>query len=100
MAAQLIDNPLIFNPADGSATIVFKNRMKIHQIEYAGYLSANDSCEVQNQNGQTVWYGDGKVDLDTVRSGKIGWINGLVFPVNTSLGNQNTPTGRVFIYFE
>lgn len=100
MAAQLINNPLIFNPADTSASIVFTNRMKIIQVEFAGYVDAANSCEIQNQLGQTVWYGDGKTDLDTVRSGRIGWINGLIVPANTTAGNVNIQSGRVFIYFE
>lgn len=100
MTAQLINNPWTFNPGDPSAAIVALMRMKIVQVEYVGYTSASDTVEIQNQLGQIVWAGDGKTDLDTVRSGRIGWINGLLVPVLTSQGLTNIPSGQLLIYFE
>ncbi len=98
--AQQINNPLSYVSTDADGSVRFTNRMKIVQVEYIAYTGATDACEIQNQLGQTVWFGDGKADLDTVRSGRIGWINGLVIPVNTLEGNPNIPTGTVIIYFE
>jgi hypothetical protein len=99
MANVLTDNPLIIDTTSG--TVLFSGgRAKVTQIEFEGYLNETDACEVQNTNGKTIWYGPGRADLDTVRSGRIGWVYGLLIPVNMTNGNKNLNTGRILIYFE
>jgi hypothetical protein len=100
MAAQLITNPLIFHPGDPQSAAFFTGKMKITQVEFSGYLNATDVCEVQTVGGNTIWYADGRTDLDTVRSGKIGWVDGLKVPVTTTNGKTNIPSGQVLVYFE
>lgn len=99
MTAQLINNPFSFSPGDPSATVLFTNRMRITQIEFAGYDTATDSVEVQNSLGQIVWTSTGNADLSTVRSGCIGWIYGLLVPANTSKAVVNIPSGQLLVYF-
>lgn len=100
MAAQLINNPWSFVAADSSATPASINRFCVVQVEYVGYASATDAAEVQDQLGNTIAFLQGKADLSTVRTGRIGWVNGILVPANTFLSVQNAPTGKVLIYFE
>lgn len=98
MANRLIDNPLVIDTP--SNTVLLTGRRKIIQCELEGYLNATDAVEVQTEDGNTIWYDDGRVDLDTVRSGRIGWVKGIKVPLVMTNGNPNLNTGRLMIYFE
>ena len=98
--AQLINNPLSFTVADVSAAAVFSGRMKLAQAEFLAYTSTSDTVEIQNASGQVIFSASGSADLDVVRSGKIGWVSGLIVPVTTSAGAPNIPSGKLIIYFE
>lgn len=100
MAAQLINNPWSFVAADAGSTVVSLNRFKIAHVEFVGYQGATDTCELQDQLGNTIWYTQGAADLSSVRSEYIGWVNGIVVPANTFLGNPNIVSGKLLIYFE
>lgn len=100
MAAQLINNPWAFVAADVSATPFSLNRFKIAHVEFVGYTNATDTAELQDQLGNTIWYAEGDADLKSMRSDYIGWVNGIVVPANTFLGNANISSGKLLIYFE
>jgi hypothetical protein len=47
----------------------------IGQVEFTGYNAGTDYCVIEDLDGKVIWRGDGAADLETVRSGKIGWVH-------------------------
>lgn len=90
MANVLTANPWVVDTA--SATPIFKTYAKIRHIEFADYALDTDNCLVTDQNGVRVFSENGAADLRNVRSGHIGWVNGVIVPTLTS--------GKVYIYTE
>lgn len=88
MANSITTNPWILDTT--GATVLWPSRVKINNIEFAGYAVDTDNCLVQDKHGRTVWIGNGSSDLQTVRSGKIGWVDGLILNTLTS--------GKVYVY--
>jgi hypothetical protein len=66
---------------------------RIGQIEFAGYSVDTDTCEVQDLDSKTIWIGNGAADLETVRSGKIGWSH-------RGLKVSTLTAGKVYVYIE
>jgi hypothetical protein len=64
----------------------------VEQIEFYDYAVDTDTCTLTDRNGVVVWKGNGASDLQTVRSGKIGWVLGLKLTVKTA--------GNVFVYIK
>jgi hypothetical protein len=60
----------------------------IKQIEFANYNVYSDYCVVEDGNGNQVWRGQGSEELNTQRSGDIGWVTGVLVPTITA-GNVN-----------
>lgn len=90
MSNQLKANPFTVDVA--AATVLFPTFIKILHIEFVDYTGDADTCEVQNQRGVTIWKGNGTSDLQPVRSGHIGWCDGLIVPTISA--------GKVRIYFQ
>jgi len=59
--------------------------VKVGQFEWVGYTQATDVLTVTDTSGRLVWQADGKADLDTIRSGTVGWVRGgLILTAMTS----------------
>lgn len=99
MANQLATNPWRVDTT-GSATLGSGGMAKVGQIEFIDYASSTDHVEIQDRNGRIVARLGGDSSLKTVRTGKIGWVQGLIVPVTDSDGNPNMATGKILIYFE
>jgi hypothetical protein len=80
MANQKAENPMVLDTAGAIMT----GQTKITQFEFIDYAVDTDSVIVTNKNGQVVWKANGASDLSPVRSGKIGWINGLTLSALTA----------------
>lgn len=62
----------------GVAVIVWVGNVHIWEIAFSEYAANTDSCTIQNLNGKAIWFGRAPAtgDLETVRSGHLGTING------------------------
>lgn len=98
MANQLASNPWIVDTP--SASVLYQGNMQHAQVEYIDYQDSSHVVEVQDRNGRVVARLKGSTDLQTVRTGRMGWVYGLKVPVTDSDGNANMPSGRLLIYFE
>ena len=98
MANQLSSNPWIIDST--SATPYFLGTMQHAQIEYIDYTSAQHHVEVQDRLGRIIARLKGDADLHTVRTGRMGWIYGLMVPPTDSDGATNLQSGRIVVYFE
>lgn len=76
MANNITQNPWVIDTA--GAGLIWTGGAKISHIEFVGYTSDVDVCVVKNQAGQVICQLNGSDDLEEVRSGKIGWIQGGV----------------------
>lgn len=88
MANQLAVLPWVIDTQ--SATAITASRLKILHMEFTGYTDATHKCAVTDAAGNPVWQADGRTDLDPVRSGIIGWINGLIVP--------DLDSGKLYVY--
>lgn len=91
MTNQLASNPLTL---DTPGTI-FTAHMKINNIEFVKYATDTDEIVLQDINGNNLWDARGSTNFNVVRSGHIGWVNGLVFASITP-----GSVGVVKVYFE
>ncbi len=89
---NLSQNPLYIDTP--SSTPIVTTKYKIRHIEFVGFSGSSDSCIVQNSFGHIVAElagatagGDG-----AVRTGNIGWVDGLAVTTLTS--------GACLIFFE
>lgn len=94
----LIDTPSALPEAPNG--LVFDNRIEHAQMEFIMYTAATDACEIQDRNGKLVAFLQGAADLRTVRTGRIGWVEGLRVPVTMSNGLPNVASGKILIYYE
>ena len=90
MTNQLASRPWILDTE--SAVAVSTNPLKIEHFEWIGYTDGTHKCELKDNLGNSIWAEDGDSDLRTLRSGKIGWIQGLAL---TTLDS-----GKVYVYYE
>jgi len=104
MANQLSTNPWSIDTP--SATPLYLGNMPHVQIEWIDYSSAttSDVVEVQNRYGRTIAFLTADSDFTTVRTGRMGWVYGVLVPLTTtnSAGTSvpNLAHGRLLIYFE
>ena len=63
--------------ADVPTTDMYKPNVRVKEIEFTGYAADTDTFAVVDRDGTLVWSGNGKSDLSPVRSGDLGWANGL-----------------------
>jgi hypothetical protein len=92
MSNQLAGNPWIL---DGSSLtkVLVTTWIKVEHFEYSGYTSNTSSkAQLADRNGNVIWTATGATDNEEVRSGKVGWINGLQELSHTD--------GKVLVYFD
>lgn len=90
MANQTASFPWIIDTA--GAGFLCTQMVKIRELVFLPALDA-DTVTVQDVNGRLVWLGNGSADLEPVRSGHLGWVQGLAV---TAL-SANT---KLLIYLE
>lgn len=92
MANLLHDNPWTLDTP--GAAVLFFTYIKVRQFEWQDFAAGN-SVIVQDQNGKEVWKATAPatVSESVVRSGNVGWINGLI--LNTLGG-----TSKLKVYIE
>lgn len=73
--------------------IVWPNISFVLQVEFMQYIADADTCTIVRKNGKDLWDGNGASDLETVRSGVIGWIDGGI-----AIPNNGITNGIVKIY--
>jgi predicted transcriptional regulator len=62
----------------GVGVIIYDHEIKVKFIELANYIAAGDAVIVKDRNGRVVWTAVGATDFSEVRSGDIGWVDGLI----------------------
>lgn len=72
---------------------VYSNWVKLEQVELVQYTADTDFAILKDKNGKIVAILNGAADFSTVRTGKIGWVNGLTLDTLTLAG-----TGSVIVY--
>ena len=72
--------------------VVWRGQAHIYQVEFQGYAGDTDVCTIDQSNTKILWFGNGAADLQTVRSGNLGWSNGVLIP------NNGITNGNVRIY--
>jgi len=84
MAADASSNPWTVAAADVAAgpVVLWVGQANIYQVEFQGYAGDADECTINQANGKILWYGNGAADKQTVRSGNIGYTNGVTIPIN------------------
>ena len=109
MANKFGGNPwMITKPADLPSEghpdgLVFDVNMEHCQIELIAYEDEGTIAEVQDRDGKVVAHLKGLANGMTVRSGRIGWVNGLKIPVTTFNGEPNLKggtDGAILVYYE
>jgi hypothetical protein len=75
-----------------AATVIANWNIKVKQFEFFDFNGNADLVKITDQNGKIVWDGHGSADGAPVRSGTVGWVNGLIMPVLTS--------GKLMVYTE
>lgn len=93
MANNQTTNPWVLDTA-GSTDLWPNGMVFVEQFEFYNYVLDADTCVLTDRNGVTVWVGNGADDLETIRSGKIGPVNGLKL---TTLDNA-AGGSRVAVY--
>jgi hypothetical protein len=76
-------NPWTIDAADvvASDVEVWHDEAYIYQVEFQDYNADTDTCIVNQLNGKIFWFGNGAADLETVRSGNVGWAHGIKVPM-------------------
>lgn len=84
MAVDNTSNPWTVAAADVVAgpVILWVGQVHVFQVEFQAYTGDTDTCVINQANGKIFWFGNGAADLQTVRSGGIGWANGITIPQN------------------
>jgi hypothetical protein len=77
VANDISGRPWILGTAT-PATPVWKGWINVEHFEYVAYAAQGDTVVLKDVNGKIVWSAKGASDLEEVRSGKVGWINGLI----------------------
>lgn len=92
MANHLAQNPMSIDTP--SPTPIVTGSYKIRHIEFVGFAADTDSAIITNGNSRVITEllgasagGDG-----TVRTGNVGWVDGIIVPTLTA--------GIVLIFFE
>lgn len=91
MANQLKANPWTLDTVGKVADF----HMKINNIEFVNYAVATDAVVLQDRDGNNLWDATGSTNFNVVRSGHLGWVNGLKLASITP-----GSTGVVKVYFE
>lgn len=89
-------NPLSIDAADVAVTgvTVWLGNVHVLQVEFMNYTADNDTCDILNLAGKNFWHGNGAADLETVRSGHVGWCMG---GIKIAVGGITTGTVKIYI---
>lgn len=90
MANDIAGSPWVLDTPNASV-ILWRSRVNIEHVEFVSYASQGSVVELRDINGRTIWLASGANDLTEVRSGKIGWVDGLVLA-------QCENGGKVLVY--
>lgn len=92
MSNKLAQNPMYIDTP--GAAVLIATKYKVKHIEFVGFAANTDSCIVQDQLGNIITEMSGaSVGGDgVVRTGNIGWVNGIKVPTLTA--------GACLIFFE
>lgn len=76
-------NPITIDAADVAASdvLAWKGRITVLQVELQDYAADTDIATVNQFNGKICAFLNGAADLETVRTGFIGSMDGLVVPM-------------------
>jgi hypothetical protein len=77
-----LDTPTPFT--SGPAAILWVGSVFIKNIEFTGYTAQTAQCVVKDRTGRIVWSGTGSTTLAPIRTGEVGWVNGLVLDTLSS----------------
>lgn len=72
---------------------IYSNWVKLEQVELVQYSADTDTAILKDKNGKVIAILNGAADFSTVRTGKIGWVNGVVLDTLTLAG-----PGSVLLY--
>ena len=73
--------------------VIWKGAAPILQVELVGYAAGTDTGSVNRYNGKDFAHLNGNTDLETVRTGVVGWTDdGLIIP------NGGITSGELKIY--
>jgi len=81
------------------ATVLYPAQMQIERIDFVGYVSSAQGVEVQDKFGNPICFLRGLVSTETISSGRVGIVQGLLVPVTDSFGNPNLQGGMILVYF-
>jgi len=70
-----LDTPIAFGQP---GALLWQGNACIEHFEFSGYTSQGQLAIIKDSTGRIVWQASGAADLEEVRSGKIGWVNGVV----------------------
>jgi hypothetical protein len=77
-----LDTPTPFST--GPSSILWQSNVFVENIDFTGYAAQTDQCIIKDRTGRTVWSGTGSTTLAPIRTGRIGWVNGLVLDTLSS----------------
>ncbi len=79
MAVDVSTNVWKASVTDGPFPITLSShRVRLAHIEFTDYADDADSFSITDVAGHVIWEGNGAVDLQPVRSGKVGWAHGII----------------------
>jgi hypothetical protein len=62
----------------GPHSIVWHDAIWILNVEFSNYGGDTHKCVLKDRTGRLVWPANGSAGKQPVRSGELGWVNGLV----------------------
>jgi|SRR5215471_5795002 len=82
-----------------SASPLYAAQMQVERIDFAGYVSSAQGVEIQDKFGNPICFLRGLVSTETISSGRLGIVQGLMVPMTDSFGNPNLQGGMILVYF-
>jgi hypothetical protein len=82
-----LDTPTPFGSLNA---LLWNGNIKVHHFEFSEYASQGSQAVLKDRNGKIVWSPTGAADLEEVRSGNVGWVNGLIL--------DSLDSGLVIVY--
>lgn len=94
---DITSNPWVVTAADVAAGPItlwpVGAKAHIFQVEFEQYLNATDSATIKQANGKDFAYLHAAADLTTVRTGNVGWADGILIP---QAGITTSGTVRIY----
>lgn len=95
MANDLTQNPWTFDTTATSTAGGYPTSVKVSHFEFIDYTADGDTAQIKNGLGKVIWEANGAVDLQPIRSGKVGWVDTGLF-----LSALSNAASRVRVYIE